>query len=444
MSQSKPVNFGRNNTDRDESSWAQSEACDYERFLGDWIKRIPRDQCRRFPDRGGSRKGFFFPLVILGVLSMLFLAFSLNFLGTSYSQQVQHVDEGSRTLMVAESRLSMLLAELREKPYSQRVFASKPLEEYDQKLLGGKFDLFVENALPPAVNQADIYIRATFGKAKRLYFWRIRYEDSLLDAAGRVIPIIFTVLDPGRFPTPSGSPFSGMIKDIITKRRENEAKAQEKGFQALKDPSLKNILADSKAFPPGQNPDVLDLPAAPPEVPSEIPTTVPNPTTTPASPPSVLKASDFFAHFTQPAEGYPGKRWTVPQAISPDGNKDWDQIAIKCRFKKVPAGMSDTYWFYARVKLPRDPSEPDDAESEYVPFAEMGLDSDGDGNHDLEPYSLAFPSPDWEGGELEEPISRFTFEYLLGKRPKALYGLRCPECPTKTIGEDHPPHLEPL
>ena len=202
------------------------------------------------------RQGFFLPLLIFGIMAGIFMVVSLLSLGSSYSSQVIHVDEGSRCLMIAEAQLALVVARIREKPYSQRFFAGTPYEELDGSCLGGSFDLFVEDSPAPARDQADIYVRPTFNRARRLFFWRVKHEETLLDAAGRLLPVLFTALDSGRFPTPSSSPFAAEIRDLLAKRRANEGPATAKGA-ALLPLDLPETLANLKALPAGPAPGLL-------------------------------------------------------------------------------------------------------------------------------------------------------------------------------------------
>lgn len=89
---------------------------------------------------------FLLPLVVLGILSMAFLAMFVHSLGTGYSTQVQHSGEVLHAVMIADSVYNQVLGHLREKPYSKRFFLGNPFQLADQSLLGGKYDLFVEDA----------------------------------------------------------------------------------------------------------------------------------------------------------------------------------------------------------------------------------------------------------------------------------------------------------
>ncbi len=213
------------------------------------------------------RRGFFLPLVILGVLSMVFLITFVNSLGSSFTHQVQHVDEVSRTYVIGEAVFAQVTARIREKPYSQRFFAGVAYEEYERKILGGDYDLFIEDAREDGKllkNIADIYVRARYGNVKRLYFWRVRVEDSLLDAAGKMYFLLFANLDPEKFPKPGASPFADQIKEILAKRKANSPVSGVKGAAVLGANSVPQILDILKGNPPGQTSSVpAPLPSAP-------------------------------------------------------------------------------------------------------------------------------------------------------------------------------------
>lgn len=200
---------------------------------------------------------------------MAFLAVFLQSYGSSYTDQIRHVDEVSRTLMMAEAVFTTVLGRIREAPFVQRFFRGKPCEELDRKLLNGSYDLFVADAPPEFTDQVDIFVRCRYGRVTKLYFWRVKNEETIFDSGGRVFSIIFSTLDDAKFPTMSGNPFLPEIKDLINRRKENEPKGGLK-VQALGPvQSLQKILDTLHATPPG-TPPIKDVPAT---------------TTAPANPP---------------------------------------------------------------------------------------------------------------------------------------------------------------
>jgi len=219
------------------------------------------------------------PLVVLGVVGMITLIEVLHDMGSGYSDQVRHVDEGLRCRSLAESVCAMVAARIREQPFHKRFYAGKPFVAWDVALMDGRYDLLVADVPPPRVGQTDVYVQATFGRVKRLYVWRLEYANSILDAAGRLHPILFTVLDKPLPTNPTTSPYAPLIEDLITKRKNNDRPAKEKTLQIQNVTRIEDVIkvidGDATGVVPATDPvPVPPPPATGPAVPPPPPETI--------------------------------------------------------------------------------------------------------------------------------------------------------------------------
>ncbi len=178
-----------------------------------------------------SRRGVAFPLIVLGMLVVIPLLVVLFQMNREFTGQVAHVDEVIRCRAIAMSVFLTVQARIRETPYSKRFFTPKPFSEFMGDFQGGDYELFVSDT-PGKPMQADIYVSVTFRRVTRLFFWRVRIETTVLDAVGRLMPILFTSLDPSRFG--NGSPNStadSYVNQILADRKNNRKIAAEKVAQ---------------------------------------------------------------------------------------------------------------------------------------------------------------------------------------------------------------------
>ncbi len=189
-----------------------------------------------------NRRGFLLPLIILAVLAVAFFVMFVNSMGSGYSSQVAHVDEYTRCRIIGESAFATVLSRIRVNPYRDRFFAKRGYREYRTPLFGGEYDLYILDT-PGGTAQADIYIESRYHRCKKIFFWRIRYENSLLDAAGKVYPLIFTACDPSQMTGNTGSPMAGFVGDLLKKRQDNRKMAAQKSAQVRSLTQTKDIIS---------------------------------------------------------------------------------------------------------------------------------------------------------------------------------------------------------
>ncbi len=177
--------------------------------------------------------------------------------------------------------MAKVLAKIHTVSWAQRPFAAKPYREFQVPLQGGVYDLFVENT-PGHDYQADIYVKTTLTGVSRLYFWRITFNDDLLDISNRIIVEFFKSGDPADFPTAAGpSKFSKTVDDMLAERAANQKKADDMAAELAPLTTAGQVLDKIKGRQPV--PFTKSYPASPGETSMAGRPTVPFPEVAPPS-----------------------------------------------------------------------------------------------------------------------------------------------------------------
>jgi|GEM_PF-2501620 len=250
-----------------------------------WIQpKISASLKRRRPS---ARAGIMLPLAIFASLAIGFLAYFLNTMNQSYRNQINHFNKHQITFMIAYSAFSKILAKVQNAPWSERFFKTRAVRENQIALFGGEYDSYVENSTKEY--QADIYIQSQYGGYTCLYFWRIVYNDSVLDISNRIQTIFFGAFSPDNFPSdkprgindatfttgtgtggnnnPGGnystgsasSTMAAKVDHIISERKRNNRQANEKAaYIAISDrlQEIVNLLS-------GRPKDAPNVPSTP-------------------------------------------------------------------------------------------------------------------------------------------------------------------------------------
>jgi len=229
-----------------------------------------------------DKSGFVFPLIIMAALSMAFLIFYVRSMSSGYSNQILHVDETLRTRAIADSALSEVLAKVRLKPYNERFFSPSPYQAMNVSLLDGSYDVFVCDT-PQKPNCADILIMAKYNRAKSLYFWRYKFETTLLDPWGKMYPIVFSPLKPEL--SEYNPAVVDYVNSIINERKKNRQTAISKGEKLKGQRSLSQHIAVLNGPVDDKIDDAVDpLAITPPVIPLENP---------PKPEPTLIYSEDF-------------------------------------------------------------------------------------------------------------------------------------------------------
>lgn len=176
-----------------------------------------------------NRRGFLIPVAILAAVAVFFFIMSFSTMSRGYRNQIRHMSERQNLFYIAYSGYSQVISKLYQKTWEERFFKNGPSAESNVPIYHGFYDSYVVN-VPGKEYQADIYIRAWVvigsGKSReQLYFWRIIYNDDILDISNRVIPLMFTDIDVRFFPTGANSPFAAQADAILAERATNHEKA---------------------------------------------------------------------------------------------------------------------------------------------------------------------------------------------------------------------------
>ncbi len=214
--------------------------------------------------RSSSTRGVAFPVILVVIVLVAGFVIALSTLQHSLKSQVYHSCNHQWSFLLAYSAMSKMLARIHTSSWTNRPFATSPYREFGVPLQGGTYDLFVENT-PGREYQADIYVKTTLTGVSRLYFWRITYNDDLLDISNRIIVEFFKAAEPTVFPTAAGpSNFSKLVDDLLAERARNQKKSDEMTARLapLSDP--KAVLAELQ----GRTPETFtqSWPADPTEV----------------------------------------------------------------------------------------------------------------------------------------------------------------------------------
>lgn len=161
------------------------------------------------------------PLVLLAATVVAGFVLSSSSLNQGLRNQISHTNSNNLSFNIAYSVLSQTLAKIHANSWVLRPFAVKPYVENNVAFNNGTYDLFVEDS-PGKKYQADIYVRTTLAQTTSMFFWRIRFQDDLLDVSNRILVDFFMRGDPAEFPKTSGSTFAGKIDDLMNKRKGNQ------------------------------------------------------------------------------------------------------------------------------------------------------------------------------------------------------------------------------
>ncbi|OQA05546.1 MAG: hypothetical protein BWY66_02413 [bacterium ADurb.Bin374] len=196
------------------------------------------------------RRGVALPIAFLALVLVIGMVTSISTMNQGLKSQVFHSSNNQWSFLLAYSAMSRLLAKLHADSWAQRPFASTPYRETGVPLQGGTYDLFVENT-PGHPFQADIYVKTTLAGASRLYFWRITFNDDLLDISNRIIVEFFKASESGDFPTGAGpSRFSKAVDDLLAERASNQKKSDEMAVTLATVTTPKQALVKLGGRPP--------------------------------------------------------------------------------------------------------------------------------------------------------------------------------------------------
>ncbi|MBF0499313.1 MAG: hypothetical protein HQM09_04230 [Candidatus Riflebacteria bacterium] len=159
--------------------------------------------------------------VAIFILFVLFAAgMTISHLMHGLQRQVEYADSAVRAQYIGESGLNQLLARLQAKPWEERWFAKSPDAASDINYSGGSYDYFISDS-PNHPMHVDIWIKSNYRNTKRFFFWRVKFQSSMLSGLAQGIPVKIAELDSSDFPPPGTTDFYPMTSQI-----ENQLETQ--------------------------------------------------------------------------------------------------------------------------------------------------------------------------------------------------------------------------
>ncbi len=209
------------------------------------------------------KRGVALPLVLLAMIVAAGFVAVMSSLNQGVRTQIFHTNNHQLSFSIAYSAMARVCAKVHSFSWDQRPFLNSPYIENRVSMQGGYYDLFVENTQGRDY-QADVYVRTNLADISRMYFWRIRYNDDLLDVSNRVQVEAFVNGDPADFPSGSTNPFRPKVEDILRKRKENQDKPDQLGREiaGLGSPDAINRELNGRPI----NPPSSDFPPDPEDV----------------------------------------------------------------------------------------------------------------------------------------------------------------------------------
>lgn len=177
-----------------------------------------------------AKAGLALPVVITVIMLMFLVFFGIWQMMRGAGTQLEYSDAHVRALTIAEAAYNIILARLMSKPWESRWFADSPDSKSDIGQDGGSWDYYIENT-PSGDMSADIWIRARYKNAKRLHFYRIRYEDLMFKNLTNPSPGFIGSMDdtaPQAFTPAAVNPLSEEMNRRISKRDGNRVKMTQK------------------------------------------------------------------------------------------------------------------------------------------------------------------------------------------------------------------------
>lgn len=182
------------------------------------------------------RHGMALVLVLAIALVLSAFGFILSKLSAGARREVDVLTGHFRALSVADAAYAEVISRLSSTGWENRWFKNAPEIRENVQAAGGQFSYLLRDvpggAEPPPLpglsnslspGQADLVVRASYGKSEAVAVWRLVVPQDGLDEASRVVPAVFAhVPDGPSTVTPAtADPISSMVNDAVTKRIGN-------------------------------------------------------------------------------------------------------------------------------------------------------------------------------------------------------------------------------
>lgn len=161
---------------------------------------------------------------------VLFVLFAtgvvISNLSRGLQRQVEFADASVRAQYIAETALNLLMARLMGSPYEERWFAGNPDAQAGVEYGGGTYDYFIADTKNRPMF-VDIWVRSTYRNSKRFYYWRVKFQNTLLTGLATGMPVNGTEVEGTAFPnSPTDMDrYSAAIEAQLERRRGNRSGA---------------------------------------------------------------------------------------------------------------------------------------------------------------------------------------------------------------------------
>jgi len=189
-----------------------------------------------------ATRGMVLPLSLLATLAVLGLVTTLGGLNQGLRTQIYRTNNHQLSFLIAYSAFSRVCAKVHAFSWANRPFLTEPYTETKIPLQGGHYDLLVENTAGKDY-QADVYIRTHLAGISRMYFWRIRFNDDLLDVSNNIIVELYATPDVEDFPTINGPrKIAGQVEEMLAQRAANQKKSDVLAAELMKSVNTKSVI----------------------------------------------------------------------------------------------------------------------------------------------------------------------------------------------------------
>lgn len=171
-----------------------------------------------------KQRGYVFPLILLATLAVGVFVATVGQLQISHKKQFNHLDRYQHSFNIAYSALVEVLADLQATRWSNRSFKTKPIG-YSKDLFGGTFNLLAENHGTDNLT-FNVKIRVVYQEMTNLFYWRLKYDPSLLDFDSFVIPQYFSQFEDSSAPGYLEE-LDNLIDAELASKNDNKTKAKE-------------------------------------------------------------------------------------------------------------------------------------------------------------------------------------------------------------------------
>jgi len=186
-----------------------------------------------------SRHGIALFLVICVILVLAAFAGVLRLLTHSAAVEVDAVTAHVRAVAVGELAFAEVVARLGATAWRDRWFRAAPDVTEGMPAGGGVYSYLLRDTPAPVAlgdpladaalggpAQADLLVRATYGRASVVMFWRLTVPQDSLDNVTTVVPTYFGFGPETAQPTPADAdPLSAQVNQGIRDRQRNGARA---------------------------------------------------------------------------------------------------------------------------------------------------------------------------------------------------------------------------